>query len=134
MMILAVRSRIEDLQNNLLWPRSVSKPNSRRSIFREILTSQRCEFTDHPNVIEFRKLFMGSGFSVDFFLDTLNHLYGEFSDRAAHHVPFPKEIRQEFIEQMFWDIGLTPDQPRIAAVYLIIKPLPFNPKKLKDKL
>lgn len=77
---------------------------------------------------EFRKMFRKSGFTVDFFLSTLIDIYGEFSDRAAHNIPFPKKVKPENIEEMFRDLGKIPNRPRIAVVNLLLEPLPFNPQ------
>ena len=120
---MAIRSRIEDLQFKKLWPNGVVKPSSRRTAFKEILTSQKEEFLNTENVRAFRTAFEKSGLSVDLFLDTLMDLYGEFSDNAAHNVRFPKVLKRDYIYDMLNDLGVTPDDDRVLCVELIMSPL-----------
>ena len=123
LLILAIRSRIEDLQFKKLWPRGVPKASSRRDAFKEILTSQEQKFLNSENVTSFRKAFQQLGVSVDLFVDTIIDLYGEFSDNAVHNVRFPKELKREYIYELLIDLGVTPDDDRVLCVELIMKPL-----------
>ncbi len=125
-LVLAIRSRIEELQNKLLWPKNVKKPNSRRKIFRIILNSQDEEFAKNENVIGFRELFLASNVPEKLFLDTLVNIYDNFLENASHNVRFSKIVSHKDIEVMLMELGIIPDESKVRCVEIIVKPIPLR--------
>jgi len=128
-MILSIRSRIEFLEEFLDVP--THEPSTGKHLIRRderwltyFDTKEKDGFA-----VELKKRIEAAGSNVETFCKSLQVLYGDFSDRAAHRVPLPDEVTDEDINNVLKQIGVYKDKPVKAAIIVLIEPLDGEEKK-----
>lgn len=118
-LILRVRSRIEELEKRFLKPYMLNW--TRYEKWAQILFEPPSTLRKRAELIRFRNMITTS---FDELISTICSLYGEFSDLAARSVTYPIAYDEISITQMLQNFGMVPDRSKIDAVLSLLTPIP----------
>ena len=122
---MGVRSRIERLESifrakDLLAGKKSNRVDTWLTIF---------DIGKNRMITDLKNKIIECGMTTEEFCDAVGIIYGDFSDRAAHGVPLPKEIRDADITEVVRLLEVDDDEPIEKTLIILVKKL-----KLVNKL
>ncbi len=114
-LLLATRSRIEYLETSFNVPPKIHK---RKDKWHWILKQKKQKRVD----IILDRLNKTEISTVDF-VTAITVLYGDFSDRAAHRVPFPKIFSERTVDEIVDLLEVEDDDYIRKSLHVIIEPM-----------
>ncbi|XP_065218520.1 uncharacterized protein LOC135844291 [Planococcus citri] len=118
-LILRVRSRIEELEKRFLKPHILHY--TRHQKWTHILTADVTTLRSSAELVRFRNLVT---IGVNEFITVVCNLYGDFRDLAVRGIAYPISYNEDSVAEMLQKFGMVPDRSKINAVITLLTPIP----------
>ncbi len=118
-LLLGLRSRIEHLERifrakKLLGGRTCGRKETWLTIF------DKCR---HRLLNDLKNKIKLAGLTIEQFCAAVSIVYGDFSDRAAHSVPLPPEVKEKDINEIIKLLEVHDDENISKTLYLLTRKL-----------
>jgi len=123
LLVLKLCSRIEELEKILL-PSVYHDKDHRAKWGKIVLDDKDRTYFLRDDVQNFRKGIADLKMDKHRFVDNVVQLYSDLSNIAAHKIFFPIPFDHASVEEMYSNLGITPDENKIRATIAILKPIP----------